>query len=109
MSYRDPCRHCGREILVARVQGGRWLPFDIETIEATPGLIDAWVPTRTRGFVPVHEVADRHLANYRRYAIQHRCAQFMRWLADRRDRVSGFDEALGALIDLWTKPDSVEA
>jgi hypothetical protein len=108
MSYRDPCRHCGRDILVARIRGGRWLPFDIETVEATPDAVDAWVPTRSRGFVPVGEIADHHLANHRRYATRHRCAQFMRWLADRRNHVDGFSDALGALVDLWTKPDTEE-
>lgn len=105
MSYRDPCRHCGREIIVGRIRGGRWLPFDIETIEATPDLVDAWIPTRSRGFVPVHEVAERHLAGIRRYAVQHRCAQFLHWLAEKRHRVDGFSDAMGALIDLWTMPE----
>lgn len=104
MSYRDPCRHCGRDVLVARIRGGRWLPFEIETIDAQLGSLNAWIPTRTRGFVPVSEVADRHLAGIRRYARQHQCAEFLRWLASRREHVDSFADALGALIDLWTKP-----
>lgn len=103
MSYRDPCRHCGRDILVARIRGGRWLPFDIGTVEATPDAVDAWVLDRARGFVPIGEVAEHHLASHRRYATRHRCAQFMRWLAEKRDRANSFSDALGSLVDLWTK------
>jgi hypothetical protein len=106
MSYRDPCRHCGKEILVARIRGGRWLPFDLQTISATPDAVDAWVAVRRRGFVPIGEIADHRLASVTRYARQHRCPEFLRWLADRKSHVGGFSESLGALVDLWTKEPS---
>ncbi len=31
------------------------------------------------------------------------------WLAERQDRVDSFNEALGSLVDLWTKPAAEEA
>ena len=105
MSYQDPCRHCGQQILVARVRGGRWLPFDLNTIEATPTAVDAWVLDRRRGFVPIAEIAPNRLARHQRFARQHRCAQFMRWVAEKRYRTSSFSNAVGSLIDLWTKEE----
>lgn len=100
---RNNCRHCNQPIILAQVRGGRWLPFDIETIEATPDAIDAYVPLRSGAMVPVSDVADRHLANARRYAHQHRCAQFMHAVAEKRYGVPTFASGIGELIDLWTE------
>jgi hypothetical protein len=95
---RDECRHCGRPVMICRTPGGKWLPFNLDMIEANPEAMDAYVPIRSGpavALVPVADVAPRQIADVRWFARRHRCPEFMRAAANgQRDEVDSLGDAI---------------
>jgi hypothetical protein len=95
------CRHCQARILVGRVRGGKYLPFNLEMIERTPDVVNAYVPvieTGAPGLVPIADVSDRRLDGVRWLATRHQCTGFLRSRATARDEV---DSLAGALAEFF--------
>lgn len=98
----DVCRHCDGEIMLCRIRGGDWLPFDVAMIERTPGAADAYVPVVKAGvacLVPIGEVGERRLADIHWLARQHRCAEFYRAVAAQHENVPTLADAMTEFAD----------
>lgn len=66
LAKQDPCRYCGRPIVLAICRDGRWRTFDPDLVPAMPAGIWAWrkrygmeETDRTSGYV-IHKCADFH-------------------------------------------------
>lgn len=93
----DDCRSCGARIMICRVRGGKWWPFDLKMIAASPDAVDAYLPLRagtTVALVPIEEASPRQLQGVRWYAQRHRCAEYFRAKAAERERVGSLGDVL---------------
>lgn len=98
LGQKDNCRHCKGEIMICRLRSGKWAPFDIGMVAATPDAVEAFLPVRSNdgavALVPVADVAPRQMQGVRWLAQRHRCAEFYRAKAAERERVDSFGDAL---------------
>lgn len=107
LGKRDDCRHCAGPIVVCRMRGGAWAPFDLDLIPADPATAEAYLPVRTGdvvALVPVADLPDRQLEGVRWLARRHRCAQFYRAKAAERHRVDSLGDVADELIARLSQP-----
>jgi hypothetical protein len=111
----QPCHSCGKTVAICYVRGGTWMPFELDLIPAAADAVDAYLPLRivhAVTFVPIEEVAPRHIESVRWYAQRHRCAAYLRSKAEayqahlaKREHVGGLGDAVDALLDEWNAVD----
>ncbi len=107
----DDCRHCGKRIMLCRVRGGAWKPFELDMVPNTPEVTEGYLPIRNRAFValvPTAEIGPRRLAGVRWLAARHRCPEGLRATAGRRREHSALAHAINELLDQWQPPTQTE-
>lgn len=93
------CQYCGTDDARWRqIRGGRWVLFNLELLESDAHPAEAFVPVRRAGvteYVPIGELSAHRLDGVRWYAVRHRCAGYLRALAEKRYGVASLSEMLG--------------
>ncbi len=106
-----PCRACRKPVAICKLRDDKWMSFELPLVAAGDDVIDAYLPMKMAGkivYIPIADVAPRHLAGVRWYVQRHRCAQYLRAKAAekqarlaRRESVDSFADAFDDLPSGW--------
>ncbi|GAA2686620.1 hypothetical protein Apa02nite_028990 [Actinoplanes palleronii] len=82
-SRAQPCRHCGRPVVIRMTQAGKSWPFDNDLVSVDADLPEElrYIPAPGRDgviMIPVIDVSDQRLVGVRWYAVRHICAEWLR-------------------------------